>query len=125
MTLPISLPLSSAAFEPTASADRPGADTVMHVLAPERLDGSTAAGFRSALHNAVAVVGTGRVVVDLSAVSRLDAIGLGVLMGAHRRARGAGATLVVVSPPRRIATLLAATRLDRLLCGGRIEVPVA
>lgn len=99
------------------------AGTVMRVLAPERLDGSTAAGFRSTLHNAVAAAGTGRVVVDLSAVSRLDAIGLGVLMGAHRRAKVAGASLVVESPPRRIATLLAATRLDRLLCGRKIEVP--
>ena len=111
---------------PSSTASRGlAADDVLYVLAPERLDGSTAARFRSTLHTALETVGTGRVVVDLSAVSRLDAIGLGVLMGAHRRARVAGASLIVESPPRRIATLLAATRLDRLLCGRKIEVPPA
>ena len=59
--------------------------------------------------------GAGALVLDLSGVTSLDATGLGVLVGAHRRAGRAGRVLVLrdVSPP--VARLLLLTRLDRVL----------
>ena len=51
-----------------------------------RLDVRGAGAAREALHEALAR-GSGRLLVDLSGVELLDATGLGVLVGAHRRAR--------------------------------------
>ena len=79
-----------------------------------RLDVHAAADVRLALNDAVAT-GTGDLVIDLAALEALDATGLGVLVGAHRRADRAGRTLVLrdVTPP--VWRVLFLTRLDRVL----------
>jgi len=53
-------------------------------------------------------------VVDLDGVDLLDSTGLGVLVGARRRARQAGGDLALVCSEGRLADLLAATDLDRV-----------
>lgn len=79
-----------------------------------RLDARHAAEARDALHGAIAA-GTGDLLVDLSAVELIDATGLGVLVGAHRRAHLDGRDLVLRGVPPRIGRLLARTRLGRVL----------
>lgn len=79
-----------------------------------RLDARHAAEARDALHGAIAA-GTGELQVDLSAVELIDATGLGVLVGAHRRARLDGRDLVLRGVPPRVGRLLARTRLGRVL----------
>jgi anti-anti-sigma factor len=74
----------------------------------------TAGKIRGVLHGAV-LDGTGDLVVDLSRVDALDAVGLGVLMGTHRLADEHGRQLLLVRCPPRIARLLRAMRLDRVL----------
>ncbi|HVE74450.1 MAG TPA: STAS domain-containing protein [Mycobacteriales bacterium] len=59
--------------------------------------------------------GAGDLVVDLRAVTGIDATGLGLLVEAHRRAGRAGRTLVLRDAPPPVARLLARTRLDRVL----------
>lgn len=92
------------------------------VLLTGRLDVRGAAVARDALHRALAG-GDGELVVDLSGVELLDVIGLGVLVDVHRRARLAGRRLVLRGAPPRVARLLAATRLDRVLSVERGLVP--
>lgn len=79
-----------------------------------RFDGTTVAGVRPKLHAAIEL-GDGRLVVDLSAVETIDVYGLGVLVGAHRKAVMAGRRLVLREVPPRVLRLLAATRLYRVL----------
>jgi len=74
----------------------------------------TAAGVRGVLHAAV-LDGTGTLVVDMSGVDSLDAVGLGVLMGTHRLADSNGRQLQLTNCPDRIARLLKAMRLHRVL----------
>jgi len=59
--------------------------------------------------------GAGPLVLDLSGLSSLDATGLGVLVGAHRRAGRAGRVLVLRDVSAAVARLLLLTRLDRVL----------
>jgi anti-anti-sigma factor len=79
-----------------------------------RLDVHAAADVRLALADAVES-GQGDLVIDLASLDAVDATGLGVLVGAHRRAGRAGRTLVLrdVQPP--VGRLLFLTRLDRVL----------
>jgi anti-sigma B factor antagonist len=79
-----------------------------------RLDVLGAATAREALHRALRD-GEGELVVDLSEVELLDATGLGVLVGTHRRARMAGRRLVLRNVAPRVARLLALTRVDRII----------
>jgi anti-sigma B factor antagonist len=79
-----------------------------------RLDVRGAGAAREALHEALAR-GEGRLLVDLSGVELLDATGLGVLVGAHRRARLQGRELVLCDAGPRVARLLSLTRLDRVI----------
>ena len=79
-----------------------------------RLDARAAGEVRDTLH-AVLDAGSGRLVVDLSGLELLDATGLGVLVGAHRRARLAGRDLVLRGAPARVARLLRLARLDRVI----------
>ena len=59
--------------------------------------------------------GEGELVLDLSRLSAVDATGLGVLVGAHRRAVRAGRTLVLQDVPPPARRLLLRARLDRVL----------
>ena len=59
--------------------------------------------------------GARKVVVDLGRVDFLDSTGLGVLVGAHRRAGREGRSLVLRDVGPQVARLLLLTRLDRVL----------
>ncbi|MCU1592961.1 MAG: putative antagonist protein [Frankiales bacterium] len=83
-----------------------------------RLDVTAAADVRNALARAVDV-GEGELVLDLTALEAIDATGLGVLVGAHRRAQRAGRTLVLSDVPVGVGRLLLLTRLDKVLATRR------
>ena len=87
---------------------------VDEILLSGRLDGRSAGEVRDTLH-AVLAAGTGRLVVDLCGIELLDATGLGVLVGAHRRARLTGRELVLRGAPVRVVRLLRLARLDRVI----------
>ena len=84
------------------------------LLIEGRLDVHSAADARTVLHTAVDD-GDGDLVLDLAELDSLDAAGLGVIMGAHRRAGLAGRRLVLRDVPPRMHRLLVATRLSRVL----------
>lgn len=88
------------------------------VILAGRLDVHSVAEVRAALHEALDR-GKGRLVVDLAAVELVDATGLGMLVGTHRRADRVGRTLQLRNPSERVSRLLAATRLDRVLVVAR------
>jgi len=96
---------------------RPGA----LVALSGRLGATTVADVRAVLADAVER-GVGDLVVDLRGVVLVDATGLGVLVGTHRRADRAGRRLVLQMIPDRIDRLLVATRLHRVLCIDRQTV---
>lgn len=79
-----------------------------------RLDVSTVADVREVLHAAVDH-GAGDLHCDLTDLELVDATGLGLLLGTHRRAGRAGRRLVLHAVPPRVHRLLLATRLDRVL----------
>ncbi|MEU9185889.1 STAS domain-containing protein [Streptomyces sp. NPDC048484] len=79
-----------------------------------RLDVRSAADARTVLHSAIDD-GVGDLVLDLSELDSWDATGLGVIMGAHRRAGRCGRTLVLRDVPPQMQRLLVATRLHRIL----------
>jgi anti-anti-sigma factor len=86
-----------------------------HVLVVSgRLDSRSASVLRAALHDAVDSA-EGDLELDLSGLEIWDGAGLGVLVGANRKARRAGRQLVLIAVAPRIARLLRATRLDRAL----------
>jgi anti-anti-sigma factor len=90
-----------------------------------RLGTATVAEVRAVLTEAIES-GIDDVVVDMSGVEMLDATGLGVLVGSHRRAERAGRRLVLQNVPARIDRLLLATRLHRVLCVDRtVDVAAA
>ena len=78
------------------------------------LEVSTVPDARAVLHDAVDR-GTGDLVVDLSDVDMIDATGLGVLVGTHRRAQRAGRRILLRGVPPRIHRLLLVTRLHRVI----------
>ena len=86
-----------------------------HLLAlTGRLDVTAAADARLALADALDE-GEGDLVLDLTDLEAVDATGLGVLVGAHRRAGRSGRTLVLRDVPPSVGRLLQVTRLDRVL----------
>jgi anti-anti-sigma factor len=89
-----------------------------------RLDVRGAAPAREALHEALDD-GEGALVVDLSGVELIDATGLGVLVGTHRRARLADRRLVLRDASPRVARVLALTRLDRVIALETDRSPVS
>jgi anti-sigma B factor antagonist len=79
-----------------------------------RLDVRTAPVARALLAELVES-GAGDVLVHVGALEIWDASGLGVLVGAHRRARRAGRRLVLTEVLPRQLRLLRATKLHRLI----------
>jgi anti-anti-sigma factor len=79
-----------------------------------RLDVHQASDVREALHAAIDS-GTGDLVVDVSGVELVDATGLGVLVGAHRRATQVGRRVVLRDAGPRLTRILRLTRLSRVL----------
>lgn len=79
-----------------------------------RLDVHAAADVRMALVAAVPAA-DGDLVLDLSGLTALDATGLGVLVGGHRRAQRAGRVLVLQDVTPAVGRLLLLTRLDKVL----------
>ena len=75
---------------------------------------STSSEVRSELTQAIGA-GEGDLVVHLSEAEVWDATGLGVIVGAHRRAAAEGRRLVVADASPRLCRLLAGTRLDRVM----------
>jgi len=59
------------------------------------------------------VDGPSRLVIDLTGVTFIDSLGLGALIGFHKRARVLQGSLVVVPSPA-ASRVLAATALDRV-----------
>jgi anti-anti-sigma factor len=94
---------------------RPGSSVAL----AGRLGAATVADVRAALSAAIDA-GAGDLVVDLRSVDLVDATGLGVLVGAHRRADRAGRRLVLRAVPERIERLLLITRLHRVLVVERV-----
>ena len=86
-----------------------------------RLDVSAAAEVRAVLHEALDI-GTGDLVVDLSGVEVVDATGLGVLLGADRRAKLLGRRIVLRDAAPRVRRILRVTHLHRVLT---LDAPVA
>jgi anti-anti-sigma factor len=94
-------------------------DGLLHVAG--RLDVHSVADVRLALHEAIDA-GTGDLVLDLAEVELADSTGLGVLVGAHRRAGRCGRRLVLRNVPERLRRMLVVTRLYRIL---NVEYAVA
>src|SRR4051794_12178130 len=84
------------------------------VVLTGRLDVTTAPDARIVLHDAVDTA-AGDLVVDLARLDGIDASGLGVLVGAHRRAVRAGGRVLLRNVPPPVARLLWVTRLQRVL----------
>jgi anti-sigma B factor antagonist len=85
------------------------------VALPARVDVTTSGDVRYALQIAIDASATEDVIVDCRQLDVVDVAGLGVLVGAHRRARTAGRRLVFADPSPRVMRLLAVTRLHRVL----------
>jgi anti-sigma B factor antagonist len=83
------------------------------VAAPEKIDVATAYGLRAALASAAG--GSATVVVDMTRTRSCDAVGLHVLVRAHKRAlaRGGKVRLVISSPE--VLQLFAITGIDRVI----------
>jgi anti-sigma B factor antagonist len=90
------------------------------VVAEQRIDAATVGALRGRLADALAT-GEGPLVLDLSAVQTVDATGLAMLLGIERRAADAGRQLLLRGVPTRVARLLRATGLSRVL---RDEHPI-
>jgi anti-sigma B factor antagonist len=96
----------------TVGTDERGGWTV--VTARGQLDVATAPRFRQDLLEAQ-YGGSTRVVVDLDGVEFLDSMGLGVLVGALKRARTHDGELVIACRRERLLHLFELTGLDRVL----------
>lgn len=77
------------------------------------LDISTSASLRDRFLTILKNTTTAAVIIDLSGVSFCDASGLALLIGAKRRARLHGLTVVLAAPRSNVAKLLRITGLDR------------
>lgn len=103
--------------EPVPAGGPVSADVVVRgqqIALSGTLDVRGAADVRLLLAAAV-VQGRGELVLDLAGLAAIDATGLGVLVGAHRRAGRAGRVLVLRDVQPAVRRLLFLTRLDRVL----------
>lgn len=78
------------------------------------LDGRSVADVRATLHAAIDA-GYGDLFVDVSRVELVDLTGLGVLVGADRRAKLAGRRVVLRDASPRLTRILRVTGLHRVL----------
>jgi anti-sigma B factor antagonist len=83
------------------------------VAAPEEIDVATAYGLRAAL--ASAARGPATVVVDMTRTRCCDAVGLQVLVRAHKRALAGGGELRLVISGPDVLQLFAITGIDRVI----------
>ncbi|MFC8042899.1 STAS domain-containing protein [Nocardia sp. NPDC057353] len=91
------------------------ADSGAVVVRPEgRLDMVAAPDLRKTLH-ALADGSAPRVVVDLGGTEFIDSSGLGALISGLKAARQAGGDLRIAAPSTQVRTVLALTKLDRVL----------
>lgn len=91
------------------------ADSGAVVVRPEgRLDMVAAPELRKALHELAGGSGA-RVVVDLGGTEFIDSSGLGALISGLKAARQAGGDLRIAAPTAQVQTVLALTKLDRVL----------
>lgn len=88
------------------------------------LDVETSAPVRRALREAFDD-GARDIVLDIGAVSFMDAAALGMLVGAHRLLTGAGGTLRLTHPQRSVRRVLEITALDRLLLDSKGAVSIS
>lgn len=88
---------------------RPGAEVDL----VGRLDARTASSVRETLHACVDE-GEGDLLLHVGSLEIWDSTGLGVLVGARRRALRVGRRVVLTEVPPRHLRLLKATRLHRL-----------
>ena len=89
-----------------------------HLAVVGTVDLVSGAALRLALNEAVEramSAGVPALEVDLHDVDFVDAAGLGILLGAHRRARRAGVRLSLVRPSPEFARVLLVSRLYRVL----------
>ena len=82
-----------------------------------RLDVNTVAAVRLGLQDIIDR-GVGDLLLHLADAEVHDATGLGMIVGAHHRARRAGRRLVLVDVSPRLDRLMRATRLHRVLTRG-------
>lgn len=87
------------------------------VAASGEIDVATAPALRDRLVELIES-GTTRLVVDLEDVAFIDSTGLGVLVGAARRARGAEGDVRLVCTNSRILKVFSATGLDEVFTIG-------
>ena len=63
----------------------------------------------------LAAEGKTLVILDLADLEQMDAMGLGEIAGAYRRARARGADLKLLSPSPRVGRLLSVTKLRTII----------
>ncbi|MBA2773458.1 MAG: STAS domain-containing protein [Nocardioidaceae bacterium] len=78
------------------------------------LDGRNVAVMRTELNDLLDKA-TGDVVIDMAALTLIDAAGLGMLTAAHLRAERAGRRLLLRNCSKEVRRVLAVTRLNRVL----------
>lgn len=84
------------------------------VVASGEVDLATVSGLRQAISDHLAA-GLTLLVLDISAVTFMDSTGLGVLVGAGKKAAGLGGSMRLVCDNPRILRLLKVTGLSRAL----------
>jgi anti-anti-sigma factor len=85
------------------------------VAAPTEIDMATVEAFRTELRATILEHRCEIIGVDLGAVTFMDSVGLGVLIGCRKYALGWGGDLVLVSPSRLVVKTLRATGLHTML----------
>lgn len=101
----------------TATPVAAGAAVHVEIHEPN-LDFDASDALKTRLHDAIGgylVEGYRSFVLDLTGVERIDSCGVGLLIGMHHKAVGAGGTLVVVVVSPFVRKVLRMMRLDRFL----------
>ncbi|GAB6987606.1 STAS domain-containing protein [Nocardioides pyridinolyticus] len=99
--------------EPLTLTEERHGDAVVVRCAGE-LDAATVGALRTRLQE-VQVDGASELVVVLDEVTFMDSLGLGALIGAHKRARVLQGSLTIVCTSRPVLTVFTATSMHRVL----------